>query len=94
MSGLKAALPAGLTLAAAEEKRIEAGIEVWDYLLANAAGESAPFYLLPGLDVEISASEIRAGIRTGGKARAGAAAKDGLLPEAVAEYVRQHGLYR
>jgi nicotinate-nucleotide adenylyltransferase len=95
MSGLKAALPAGLALESVEEeKRIEGGVEVWVYMLANAAGERAPFYLLPGLDVEISASEIRTGIRTGIRAQVFGASEGALLPEAVAEYIRAHGLYR
>jgi len=29
------------------------------YMLRNPAGDQAPLYLLPGLEVEISASEIR-----------------------------------
>ena len=51
-------------------------------------GRRAPFYLLPGLDVEISASEIREAIRK----RAGSAER-GLRTPAVEAYVRMHGLY-
>ncbi len=65
----------------------------------NPAGERAPFYVLPGLDVEISASEIREAIRKAipegsSVAQAGSAAVQTMLPIAVAEYIRAHGLYR
>ena len=62
-----------------------------------------PFYLLPGLDVEISATDVRDAIRkaaakTGSGASnatlAGSAAVQTMLPAAVAEYIRNHGLYR
>lgn len=96
LSDLRAALPAGLTLEPAPAPELPAsGIEVCSYRLANPAGQSAPFYLLPGLDVEISASEIRAQIST--QLRASAAEEStgrNLLPQAVADYVRSHSLYR
>jgi nicotinate-nucleotide adenylyltransferase len=87
----KAALPKGLTMepAVCLEKNA-AGIGMRCYTIANAAGRSEPFYLLPDLDVEISASQIRAQVRAGG----GEAEERKLLPEAVAEYVRTRGLYR
>ena len=59
--------------------------------LRNAAGDTAPFYLLPGLHVDISASEIRAQARAAlGRLTAG----HELLPDAVAEYIAAHSLYR
>src|SRR5579862_5475757 len=74
LSGLQDALPGGLMIEAgsdAEEWR--AGTEVQTFRLTNRAGDRAPFYVLPGLHVEISASEIREGIRSGqlGTAEAG-----------------------
>ncbi len=92
LDGLKAALPAGVTMDAApvaEETRH--GVEVRRYTLRHAAGASAAFYLLPGLDVEISASEIREQLRA---AEEHELTERRLLPEAVAAYVRAHGLYR
>jgi nicotinate-nucleotide adenylyltransferase len=92
LDDLRAALPDGLameTAGSAEENA--AGIEVRFHEITNAAGARAPFYLLPDLDVEISASEIRAQIRVGG---AGGPDERKLLPEKVAEYVRERGLYR
>ncbi len=56
------------------------------YTLRNSAGEQTPFYLLPDLEIEISASEIRRQIL--------AAAQSALLPAPVLEYIRAHGLYR
>ncbi len=65
-------------------------IDLRRYLINNAAGETAPFYLLPGLDVEISASEIRTQVRSSSPESATA----GSLPPRVAAYIREHGLYR
>lgn len=100
LDGLKAALPKGLTLepAPASDHR-ESGVEVQAFFVVNQANDRAPFYVLPGLDVEISATEIRERIQRGiarqpRGAQARAAAERGLLPDAVAEYIRAHGLYR
>lgn len=92
MNGLKSALPAGLTLEAVPDGGgVCSEVEVRTYSLSNSAGERTPFYLLPGLDVEISASEIRAQIRA---TKGDPAMGRKLLPEAVADYIRAHGLYR
>lgn len=88
LAGLRAALPAGLAMEAApKEDRVVEGIEVRGFMVSNESGNHVPFYLLPGLDVEISASEIRDQLRNAAGAR-------GLLPDAVAAYVQAHGLYR
>ncbi len=99
LDGLKSALPHGLTLEPlpAGDRR-SARIEVRAFHLVNPAGERAPFYLLPGLDVEISATEIREAIRKADHQEPGTAPTDPdanqtMLP-AVAEYIRTHGLYR
>ena len=89
-------LPEGLTLqkeviprTRSEQKRTT-DLLLASFLIRNGAGESAAFYLLPGLDVEISASEIRAQVR--------ASSPDPLaarsLSPAVADYIRGRGLYR
>jgi nicotinate-nucleotide adenylyltransferase len=67
----------------------DAVVELRTYLLRNSAEETAPFYLLPGLEVEISASEIRRQLRAATRSRPSA-----LLPDAVSDYIRTHGLYR
>jgi nicotinate-nucleotide adenylyltransferase len=95
LTGLQEALPEGLTIdAEAGADRSESGVEVRALSLINRAQERAALYVLPGLHVEISASEIREGIRKGFSAQAGADEGKALLPEAVQEYVRAHGLYR
>jgi len=91
LTGLQSALPTGLTIESAPgEDETEGDVEVRSFLLLNNEGCRAPFYLLPGLNVEISASEIReqihgaSGVRTAGHE---------LLPEAVSTYIRSQGLY-
>jgi nicotinate-nucleotide adenylyltransferase len=92
LDGLEALLPAGLTMESAPRKcETDTGVELRCCFLVNAAGDRTPFYLLPGLDVEISASEIRAELRA---ALGSASSGHKLLPEAVANYVRSQGLYR
>lgn len=92
LEDLKAALPPGLALEAAPEGvRTEAGVEVRVFFLVNQAGSCAPLYVLPGLHIEISASEIRAQIHA---ASGSPAVACDLLPTAVREYIAQHNLYR
>ncbi len=92
LAGLKAALPLGLTIDSAPDgDRAESGVEVRAFVLVNQAGDRAPFYLLPGLDVEISASDIRAQIHS---AAEDLIAGSNLLPPTVAGYIRSHALYQ
>ena len=81
----------------------ESKIDVRAFLIVNPAGGRAPFYILPGLDVEISASQIRESIRESiqrpvpsapSAALAGSARIETMLPAAVAEYIRTHRLYQ
>jgi nicotinate-nucleotide adenylyltransferase len=120
LDGLKAALPRGLTLEPApdqnalEQNALEidrnesgpdkSGVAVRAFLIVNPAGERAPFYVLPGLDVEISGTDIRQAIRKAGPPvpRIGASsvaqpdseAVQTMLPVAVADYIRANVLYR
>jgi nicotinate-nucleotide adenylyltransferase len=92
LQDLQAALPAGLIIEpATDQDTTVEGIEVRGFEIVNPAGLRSPFYLLPGLYVEISASEIRQRIETQLQAKAGT---EGLLPESVANYIRSRGLYR
>jgi nicotinate-nucleotide adenylyltransferase len=92
LDDLKAALPEGVTLESAPDAaRAGSSVEVRFYLLHTSAGDSAPFYLLPGLNVEISASEIREQIRAASEARI---TGHELLPGSVSDYIRSHNLYR
>jgi nicotinate-nucleotide adenylyltransferase len=96
LDDLQAALPEGLTLESlAKTERSASGVEVRTYSLANSAGDRAPFYLLPGLNVEISASEIREQIRELAGAPFGTSSTgDAHLTGAVFDYIRARGLYR
>jgi nicotinate-nucleotide adenylyltransferase len=69
------------------------------YILRNPAGQQAPFYLLPGLHIDISASQIRDQIRNQIRNQAQPSAalqmpENALLPPPVLEYIRAHNLYR
>jgi nicotinate-nucleotide adenylyltransferase len=89
LGDLAAVLPAGLSIDA--EAAAPGAVEVQSYTLRNGAGATAPFYLLPGLHVEISASEIRRQVRA---ARGRLPAGHELLPDAVSDYIAAHKLYR
>lgn len=52
----------------------------------NAAGATAPLYVLLGLEFAVSATEVRAALRSGGR--------PDMVPGAVVDYIRRHGLYR
>lgn len=99
LSDLAALLPEGVAVQAAknaenaaggkaETGAAAAGVELRVWVLRNEAGECAPFYLLPGLDVEISATEIRRQVR--GES---AVNIECSLPPVVAQYIQKHRLY-
>jgi nicotinate-nucleotide adenylyltransferase len=87
---LAALLPTGLTMGAEAGYESGAAAELHRYTLRNAEGRTAAFYVLSGLDVEISATDIRVQIRAGESSGAGPS----LVPATVARYIRTHGLYR
>jgi nicotinate-nucleotide adenylyltransferase len=113
LDDLVAALPAGLHLEA-DPGALQAGLEsrgpgprsgpksgiaLRTLLLGNAANETAPLYLLPGLHVDISASQIRNQIRDQIREQAAGEPESSLsqprlLPASVMDYIRAHGLYR
>jgi nicotinate-nucleotide adenylyltransferase len=91
LDGLNGAVPEGLVLERAPAgDRSERGVEVRAFSLVSAGGKRAPFYVLPGLDVEISATEIRTQMREGNEPLTASA----VLAPRIAEYIRAHGLYR
>jgi nicotinate-nucleotide adenylyltransferase len=98
LDDLKAALPAGLAIEAVPAPDwMGSEVEVRCYSLCNQAGDRAPFYLLPGLEIEISARAIRGQIRIQQQAEAafgGRKLERALLPQPVSDYIRAHGLYR
>lgn len=96
LDDLWAALPVGLTMTAAREGSTGSSSggssnELREFLLRNAAGEAALLYLLPGLNVEISASQVREQIQG---ARDSLAFESQLLSAPVLDYIRARGLYR
>jgi nicotinate-nucleotide adenylyltransferase len=80
---LEAALPEGMAMEDAPEGHTR---RLCRYILRNPRGEQTSFFLLPNLEIEISASEIRRQIH--------AAAQSALLPPPVLDFIRAHGLYR
>jgi nicotinate-nucleotide adenylyltransferase len=108
LEGMRSALPDGLTLEPLPERaqaefRRKAGSArpnhvrpaVEAYLMHNAIGESAPFFVLPGVEVEISASQVRETIHRRFSASPSHPAPElGLLPHAVLDYIHDRGLYR
>jgi nicotinate-nucleotide adenylyltransferase len=91
LDGMKAALPEGITVDGGwDDGPAGSEVEIRTWHLRNPAGNTAPLYVLPGLQVDVSASEIRQHVRT---VLEGPGAGCGLLPGAVAEYIRSHGLY-
>lgn len=101
LDDLLAALPAGLTMEPAPPSvhtgRAPDGCahDLCLYLLRNPAGDTAPLYLLPGLHIDISASQIREQVRDQIQRSPDASAPEPrLVPIAVLDYIRAHGLYR
>lgn len=86
LSDLASLLPAGIDLAEPPAP-IPAphNIDLRRALLRNAAGAVAPLYLLPGLHVDISASDLRSDLRDPHRHSA--------LPAAVRDYITTHSLY-
>ena len=85
---LEAALPEGLTL---EAVPVLETTELCRYTLRNPDGKEASFYLLPNLEIEISASTIRAQLRASAQTPPPEGA---LLPTPVLEYIRAQCLYQ
>ena len=97
LQDLASNMPEGLSLEEEpqhSDSRSESSLLV--YSIHDRSGRAAPFYLMPGLQIEISASEIR---RQAGSAQAAASLNrlceaHQLLPDTVCNYIQAHGLYR
>ena len=72
-------LPEGLTLCESGNPQMKTGLE--EYCVRGPNGASAPLYVLPHLDVPISATGLRREL------------DETALPPAVLQYIRRHGLY-
>ena len=93
LEDLRALLPEGLSLAPAQADIEDLPpcaelCEVQPYLLRNSSGQEAPFWLLPHLAVEISATQIRESLHN----NPAQAAR--LLPSPVIDWIRSQRLYR
>lgn len=101
LDDLASALPQGLRLEPAAGS-LFAGpgssgpdFELRTYFLRNAADAAAPLYVLAGLHVDISASQIRDQIReqAPGEPQSFLSQRQ-LLPTSVMDYIRARGLYQ
>ena len=86
LSDLASLLPEGIDLAEPPAPvPAPNNIDLRRTLLCNADGATAPLYLLPGLHVEISASDLRSDLRD--------PQRHSALPAAVRDYITTHNLY-
>ena len=91
LQDLAAILPHGLTIhESASTAAGAARTQLRVFTLRNSAGATTPFYLLPELEIEISASQIRHQISA---ALDRLCAGHELLPDAVCNYIADHRLY-
>lgn len=86
LSDLASLLPGGVELAEPPAPvHASHGVGLRRALLRNAAGATAPLYLLPDLHVDISASDLRRDLHDPDRHSA--------LPATVRDYITTHGLY-
>lgn len=90
LKDLASILPDGLTIRPDVDQPGQKRQLAEVFTLRNPVGAEAPFYLLPGLEIEISASEIR---QDASAALDRLCAGHTLLPDAVCDYIASHGLY-
>ena len=90
ISGLREALPEGLSIEPGTADFASTDPEMRTYRVHGPSGDCAPLYLLPGLYFDVSASQIREQVQAGSSTSADGRA---LLPLAVFDYIRSHGLY-
>lgn len=95
LADLASVLPPGLSIDFTSGQSTGSGaIELHTFTLRNSTGASTPFYLLPGLFNDVSASQIRGQVRAAlGNLRA-QSARGSDLPDPVANYILIHNLYR
>lgn len=92
LEDLAAALPPGLSLDRKSSDSCEShGVPMQSFAIHGEAGASTPFFLLPELHIDISASEIRRQVQD---ADGRQCKRNDLLPESVCDYIALHGLYR
>ena len=94
LEGLEAALPPGLTIEPGHRDHSSAdasSVDLRSFLIRNPAADTTPLFLLPGLHIDISASQVREQIH--GLPGVTPTAPQ-LICDSVLTYIRSHGLYR
>jgi nicotinate-nucleotide adenylyltransferase len=95
LADLAHALPAGLSL---DEECLPTpaahGIELQTCTIRNAAGATVPFYLLPGLHIDISATAIRDEVHSEIARIPAGEGHHSDLSDPVFDYIAAHNLYR
>jgi nicotinate-nucleotide adenylyltransferase len=91
LGDLASVLPAGLSIEPDTNETGTSAVEVKTFRLRSPTGATNSLYLLPGLAVDVSASEVRGQVHA---ARGGLPGGHDLLPDAVLGYIAAHGLYR
>jgi len=95
LEDLADALPAGLSLEPCSSSETAASaIELRTCTLHNASGATAPFHLLPGLYIDISATAIREEVHSEVTRIPAGEGHHSDLPDAVFDYIAAHNLYR
>jgi nicotinate-nucleotide adenylyltransferase len=95
LADIAAVLPAGLALAdkCGPAPSVD-GVELQSCTLCNDSGDTAPFYLLPGLHIDISATAIREEVHSEVARIPPGQGHHSDLPDAVFDYISAHNLYR
>ena len=92
LEDMAAAMPEGLTVSGQIfDQPAESEVQVRQFEIRNSDGVSTSFFVLPGLKIDISASEIRAEV---GAALDRTCGGHKFLPEEVCRYIAEHGLYQ
>ena len=95
LSSLAAVLPDGLALERGCASSLSPhAVAIESCSLVDAAGRSAPFYLLPGLHIDTSATAIREEVRSESVGIPVGEGHHSDLPDAVFDYIAKHNLYR
>jgi nicotinate-nucleotide adenylyltransferase len=88
-------LPAGLWLAEECAATPSPGcVDLEACTLRNAAGATTPFYLLPGIHIDISATAIREEVHSEAVRIPAGEGHHSDLPDPVFDYIAAHNLYR
>ena len=95
LEDLADALPAGLSLEpCSSSSTAVSAIELRTCTLHSAGGATAPFHLLPGLYIDISATAIREEVHSEVARIPAGEGHHSDLPDAVFDYIAAHNLYR